>query len=195
VGSVRWFGFFLIVEHMGEQALAMANVVHGVYALLLLPVGGFAETVCTITSNLIGQGQPVGIGAVLRRAMGWAALCIVPFALLAFVEPALPLSLFTSDPELVTVATSSLRVVSLAILLAIPAEIIYSAVSGSGNTRTTLVIELVLSATVLSCAYAAGIVLRLPVEAVWAAEVAGWSVCLVFSAVWLTRARWSDLAI
>jgi MatE len=91
----------------------------------------------------------VGIGAVLRRAMGWAALCIVPFALLAFVEPALPLSLFTSDPELVTAATSSLRVVSLAILLAIPAEIIYSAVSGSGNTRTTLVIELVLWATVL----------------------------------------------
>ncbi len=195
VGSVRWFLFFLIVEHVGEQALALANVVHGVYALLLLPIGGFAETVCTLTSNLIGQERPAGIGGVLRRTMGWAALCIVPFALLALVAPALPLSLFTSDPELVTAATSSLRVVILAILLAIPAEIVFSAVAGTGNTRTALGIELVLSATVLVCAYAAGMVLRLPVQAMWAAEVVGWSVCLVCSALWLKRARWSDLAI
>ncbi len=195
VGSLRWFLFFLLVEHLGEQALATTNVVHGVYALLLLPIGGFAETVCTMTSNLIGQGQQAEIGGVLRRTTGWATLCIVPFALLALVQPTLPLALFTSDPELVAAATNSLRVVSLAILLAIPAELGFSAVSGSGNTRMSLLIELVLSATVLSCAYAAGIVLRLPVEAVWAAEVVGWSVCLVFSAVWVRGARWTALVI
>src|SRR2546429_4325945 len=33
------------------RSLAVANVVHAVYALLLLPVGGLAEAVCTTRSE------------------------------------------------------------------------------------------------------------------------------------------------
>ncbi len=195
VGTVRWLVFFVLLEHLGEITLAIGNVVHAVYAILLLPVGGFAETVCTTVSNLLGQDREVAIGRLTRRAAGWTGLLVLPAVALTVLAPGLPLSLFTSDPELVKAAAGSLRVVCIALVVVIPGEMAFGALAGTGDTRRTLVTELLLAAAMLGAAYAAGVLLALPLEAVWGSEVLGWFLCLLVSSAWLRRERWSQRSI
>lgn len=195
VGTVRWFLFFVMVEQLGEAPLASANIVYGIYALFLLPVDGFSDTTMTLVSNLMGQEERSRIGAVVRRVTVSTFFLVMPLVLLALVIPDAPLAIFTSDPTLLEGSRDSLRVVALAVLIVIPAEMVFAAVAGTGDTRTTLLIESALSSTVLAYVYAAAIVAARPLAVVWAGEIVGWSVCLLLSLFWLRSERWQRLEI
>jgi Na+-driven multidrug efflux pump len=148
-----------------------------------------------MVSNLLGQDDARRIGAMVRRAMGWSATLVLPFLAIAFAAPELPLALFTSDPAALAGSVASLRVVSLAVAIVIPAEMVFAAVAGTGDTRTTLLIELVLSTTVLAYVYAAAIVLDFPLAAIWVGEILGWLACFLLSLLWLKSERWKRLEI
>src|SRR6185503_2352103 len=42
--DIRWFIFFLIIERVSTQALAIANIVYTCYMVFWIPAEGFAET-------------------------------------------------------------------------------------------------------------------------------------------------------
>jgi len=195
LGTGRWFAFFVILERLGEAPLAVANVVHAVYALLLLPVGGLAEAVCTTVSNLLGQARDAQVGALVRRTAKWALLVVLPIIALVLVAPGVPLAVFTADPDLLRRGAGCLRVLALAIVVVIPAELVLGAVMGTGDTRSTLAIELVLTVVMLASAYSAGPLLGLPLEVVWASEIVGWVACLGLSYAWLNSERRKPVAI
>ena len=195
LGTGRWFAFFVILERLGETPLAVANVVHAVYALLLLPVVGLAEAVCTTVSNLIGQARDTSLGALVRRTAGWALVAALPIVALVLVAPHVPLAIFTADPEVLRRGAGCLRVLGCAMAVVIPAELVCGAVMGTGDTRTTLALQLVLAVTMLGSAYAAGPLLGLPLEVVWASEIVGWAACLALGYALLRSGRWTRVAI
>ena len=57
VGMGSWFIFFVIVEDMGETELAISNIMRAVYLLFMIPCWGFASSVNTLVSNLIGKNK------------------------------------------------------------------------------------------------------------------------------------------
>jgi putative MATE family efflux protein len=195
VETTRWLIFFLIIEQMGELALACANIVYSCYALLLIPLEGFSETACSMVSNLVGQQESGKIGGLLRRAMSLSLVVVLPFLVLVLLLPEQVLSIFTSDTELIANGVNSLRVVVLAVAIVIPGEIFYSAVAGTGDTMATFVIELALTTCILAYAYVTAIRLGLPLEIVWLAEVVGWLICLTLSWGWLRAGRWRRLQV
>lgn len=190
VEHARWFLFFLIIEHIGENALAKANVIYSCYVVFLITIDGFSEAAMTLVSNLIGQNQAERINSVIRSTVLCAAVVLTPFVLLLLLFPEIALSLFTSDTNLLQGSVNGLRVVGLAILIAIPGEMVLSAVAGAGDTWGVLIIELLLSACVLAFAFSATMIFQLPLEVAWMAEVIGWLCCLSLSFAWLkSRAR------
>ncbi len=195
IGSARWFLFFVIIERIGETPLAIANIVYSCYAVFLIIIDGFSEANCTLVSNLIGQGQEERINAALWSGMLWAAVCISPLLFMAAVFPGVVLALFTSDPNLLNGAANSLRVISIAVLAAIPGELAFSALVGTGDTRATLAIEFVLTFCVVLYAFAAALLFGLPLEIVWVAEIIGWLLSLGLSFAWLSGKQWKRLYI
>src|SRR5262249_32359683 len=191
----RWFIFFLIIEHIGENALAKANVIYSCYLLFLIIIDGFSEAALTLVTNLIGQDQAERIFTVVRSAVFCAAAVLAPFLLLVLIHPQTPLSLFTSDTGLLQGCVNGLRVVGLAIMVAIPGEMMLSAVAGTGDTRRVLIIELLLSVCVLVFAFSAAMIFELPLEAVWVAEVIGWLCCVSCSYKWLRSGAWKEVYV
>ena len=61
-----WFLFFLYIEHLGERALAVTNIVRSASGILFMVMMAFASTCGSLTSNLIGR--PAGLP--LRIATG-----------------------------------------------------------------------------------------------------------------------------
>ena len=195
VETVRWLVFFLIIEQLGEAPLAMANIVYACYALLLIPVEGFSETTCSMVSNLVGQAQAMSIGALLRRTMSLSLLVVLPFVAFALLWPEYVLSIFTSDPQIMDGCVNSLRVVLLAVLVVIAAEMFVSAVAGTGDTVATLLIEVVVTVCILAWAYSAAFLFESPLEYIWLSEIIGGIVCFILAFVWLKSGLWKRLHI
>ncbi len=195
VETLRWFAFFVIVERLGEQPLATANIVYACLALFLIPVEAFAEAVCSMTSNLLGQGRPQAIGALVRRTIVLGYVAVLPLLVLSLLFPDWVLGLFTPDAALLSEATGPLLAVALAMLLAVPGETFYAAVAGTGDTAAILAIQVLVSASVLVSAYLAAFVFALPLSYVWLAEAVGWGVCLVAARAWLHGGHWRGLDV
>src|SRR5205814_6899923 len=53
-----WFIFFVIIEHMGVQALASSNIVKVLYISWAIPIFALGSTANSMVSNSIGQGRP-----------------------------------------------------------------------------------------------------------------------------------------
>lgn len=195
VETLRWLAFFLILERVTEEALAIANIVYTCYIVFWIPTEGFADTSVSMVSRLVGRNQAHRIGSVLRRAVGGAMLATVPLIAIAVLVPGWFLGLFNPGADLLMQGSASLRVVALAMLIVIPGEMWFAAVSGTGDTAAALGIELVLTFTMLSLAYLAAIQLTWPLELVWISVPASWLVCLTISYGWVKSGMWKRLEV
>ena len=193
--TFRWLVFFLILERVGSQALAIANIVYTCYVVFWIPTDGFAETACSMVSRFIGRNQAHRIGAVLRDAIGGAMLATVPFITIALLAPGWFLAVLSPGSDLVAEGSASLRVVALAMLIVIPGQMWFVGVEGTGDTAAALGIEVVLTITMLGIAYFAAVVLAWPVELIWVSMPIAWLVCLTISYSWLKAGIWKRLEI
>jgi MATE family, multidrug efflux pump len=195
VEGVRWFLFFVIVEHLGAEMLAISNVVYGCYALLRVPTEGFAETACSMVSGLIGRSQASRIGMLVRRVITPCYLITLPFAALAFLFPESLVSSFTGNQAVIAGCAGGVRVVAAAMPVIIPAQMWFSAVSGTGDTGVAFLIEFALTVAMVLVAYLAGFTLRLSLGYVWASLPVSWLLCLSLSYGWIRTGHWRRLAI
>ena len=193
--DVRWFVFFLIIERMGTSALAVANIVFTCYTVFWIPTEGFAETACSMVSRYIGRNRAHRIGEVLRSTTGGAIIATVPFILLGFLAPQWVASAFGSQTGLLGQADASLRVVAIAMLIAIPAEMWFIAVEGTGDTMASLGIDLLLTVVMLGATWFAAIHLAWPMALVWLALPITWLVCLAASYGWMKSGIWKRLEV
>ncbi len=193
--DVRWFVFFLIIERMGTPALAVANIVFTCYIVFCVPTEGFAETACSMVSRYIGKNRAHRIGEVLRSATGGAIVATLPFILVAVFAPQWLVSAFASETDLLGPSNTSLRVVALAMLIAVPAEMWFVAVEGTGDTVASLGIDLLLTIVMLGVTWFAAIHLALPMALVWLALPITWLVCLAASYGWIKSGIWKRLEV
>jgi len=195
LADARWFVFFLIIERMGTQSLAVANIVFTCYLVFCIPSEGFAETVCSLVSRFIGKNRAGRIGEVLRSAIGGAMLVTAPFLLLAFVAPQWLLAVFAPGEDLLGQSNASLRVMAIAMLIAIPAQMWFTAVEGTGDTLAALGIELLLTLVMLGATYFAAIYFAWPLTMVWMAVPITWLTGLVASYSWIQSGIWKRLEV
>jgi Na+-driven multidrug efflux pump len=195
VETVKWVLFFLIIEQLGENSLASATIIYSCYALFLIPVDSFAETVCTMVSNLIGQQHKPQLKTLIRRTIKLSYLVIAPLLLFSAVFPEQVLAIFTPDEEIIEASFNSLYVVIVVSLLAVPSFTYYAAVFGTGDTPAILLIQAIMSLCTIGTAYYFALHLGLALEYIWLAEMVGWLVCLGLSWYWFRSERWKKLEI
>lgn len=184
IAALRWFMFFVIIERLGEHALAAANIVYSCYLLYGIAIAGFAETTCSMVSGLVGRRQVGAIRPLLGSITARCALFVLPLAIFALSFPELFAALFSDDPALVDSAILALRLATLALLAEVPGAILLSAITGLERTDVRLAIEVVVTVIVLLWATAV-LLLGLDPDLVWLTELIGWSVCLIVAALWL----------
>ena len=142
VSLSTWFMFFLFVEHLGERALAISNIIRNVSGIPFMITIAFAATCGSLVSNLIGQGDKAYVAATIRQHVRIAYLCIVPLLVFFALFPNLILGIYTDMPDLRMASIPTLWVLCTSYLFMIPSNIYFQAVSGTGNTRTALLLEL-----------------------------------------------------
>lgn len=138
-----WFVFFLAVEHLGERELAATNIIRNISSFFFMTIIALSSTATTLTGNLMGEGAVSAVRPMLRQTVRLCAFIVVPALTLTALFPDAVLRLFTDEPALVLAGRAPLYVLLTSYGLTIPAQILFHAVAGTGNTRTALVFETV----------------------------------------------------
>ena len=151
ISIISWEFFYILIEHHGQTALAVSNVMRNIFGLVGCIVWAFATTSSSMVSNIIGQGRKEEVQSliykIIKISTGFATICAGVINLF----PVALLSVFGQDQAFITEAIPVVRVVTLAMVLMSASVIWLNAVTGTGNSRVTFIIELV--TIILYCSY------------------------------------------
>ena len=125
----------------------------------------------------------------------WSAAIIVVVLLLVILFPRMVLSIYTNDLDLINASLPSVYMIAVALALSAVAFVVFSGVTGTGNTQASLVIELTTLLFYALFIYWAGMVMHYPVEICFGAEIIYYVGLLFLSMLYLRRAKWQNKRI
>lgn len=190
VGVGLWFLFFVAVEHLGERPIAVSNIVRSFATMLFMPVSAMAAAAVTITSNLMGAGEHDKVMGSCARAIKLCCLIILPIAAAAFIFPEPFIRVYTDNAELAADSVASMRVMATAFVVIIPACILFQTVSGTGNTRSALLMDLGPFALSALFVYFVVVKWKMDVAVCWLNEHVYWFLVMLISYIYMKKADW-----
>lgn len=187
-----WFVFFIAIEHLGEEQLAITNIVRSGSSLIFMPIIAFASTAATLVSNAMGASRAHDVPLVLRRTIIMGYAVIVPIAIVIAFMPQTFMRIFTDNPTLLSGSVASVYVMLGFNFIAIPACILFHAVSGTGNTRLALGVEIVATIFYALAIYFIIFDLRADVAVCWSVEYIYWATILICTGLYFKYGNWSS---
>ena len=155
IAFLGWFVFFVVMEHQGERPLAITNVVRSISSFLFM---------------FVSAGKPEQVMGLCGRMIRICYYFVLPLGILIALFPELVLRIYTDNPDLIASSVSSLWVMLSSYLIAVPAFIFFFSVSGTGNTQTALLIDMVSIFVYVFYALWVGIRIHADVAVCWTTE-------------------------
>lgn len=165
-----WFLFFAMIEHLGEESMAISGIVRSVYMLCTISVFAYSITANTLTSRLIGAKKEAEVPSLLLRILKMSLLTLFPILLIFAVFPQQIASLYTEDLVLAAQSVPVLYTIFIAAILMTAAMIFFEFVSGTGKTFIALMLETGVLVFYVLYIYLATHPWHLPIRWVWCSE-------------------------
>lgn len=190
-----WFLFFLYIEHLGERSLAITNIVRSVSSILFMSMMAFASTCGSLVSNLIGAGKTDYVPGTILQHIKMGYTFVLPLALLFSLFPTEILGIYTDIPALREASVGALWVMCASFLFQVPGHVCFQSVSGTGNTRTALFLEMsTLTIYVIYITYTV-YYLKCNVAFCWTSEMVYSTTIFLFCFFYLRRGKWKGKTI
>lgn len=190
-----WFVFFVAVERLGEHQLAIANIVRSIYVVLLIPVNALSTTANSLVSNLIGAGGIKDVPRLVWKIARVSFLIMAILTTLAFLFPKAILSIYTDSTAIIDGSVHSIYVIIIAMLIGSVANIIFSAISGTGNTRSALWLEIITITVYTLYIGTVGLGFKAPVEICFTTEIVYYGMIFIVSYLYFKKGNWQNKKI
>lgn len=195
VSVACWEFFYILIEHHGARDLAVSNTMRNIFGLFGCASWAFAATSTTMVSNIIGQGMHERVLELIKKISKISVSIGLTFFVLLNLFPHAFLSIYGQGKDFIEYATPVFRVVSLALVGMSYSTVWLNAITGTGNTKVNLAIELF--TITLYCIYV-WLVLekwQLSITIGWTSELFYWSSMFIFSYWYLLSGRWKHKKI
>lgn len=188
-----WFAFIIFVEHLGEHSLAVTNIVRNIGSLIFMIISAFASTCSSVTSNLIGAGRQEEVMPTIKRIIVMGYMFVIPLAQLFSAFPELFARIYTNIPSLYEDVAPSVWVFCTSLIFTVPGNILFQAVSGTGNTRKAFALEI--GTLMVYLAYSAFITmhLRLDVSLCWTTEHVYYLLIGILCYSYIKKGKWETM--
>lgn len=190
-----WLVFFLYVEHLGERALAVSNIVRSVSGLFWVILAAFSSTCSTLVSNMIGEGRQNEVLRLTGRIIGIAYCTMAAVMAVCFIFPDAVIGIFTDIPDLASASVPAMLVMVSSYLINISGNICFNAAAGTGNTKTVFALEAAALAIYLIYCTAVITVLKADIAVCWTAEHVYAGAMLLLCGAYLKSGRWKGKKI
>jgi putative MATE family efflux protein len=199
VGLGSWFIFFSIVENnLGVRDLAVTNLVRMVYLLLSIPSWGFASTINTLVSNVIGQRDFANVMPTIWKT---AKLCLaitmlisIPLLLFPFqfLEPLLRR---TGEATLLKDSVPVLHVLLIILAIFSIGGVFFNALASTGAALLGLGLQFICAIFYLIFIYVVLVYTEGGLTWAWAAEIFYWGIMMIVTIWYLKSERWHSLDV
>ncbi len=195
ISIMSWEVFYILIEHRGEQSLAVSNSMRNIFGFFGSFTWAFAATSNTMVSNIIGQNMQDKVIPLINKIAKWSfgfALCV---CILLNVFAHQFLSIYGQGEGFMQEGIPVLRVVSIALLIMSIATIWLNGVTGTGQSKINLAIEFVAIIIYLIYAYLTIEYYQFPITIGWMCEIIYWITLLIPSYIYIKSNRWKDKKI
>ena len=195
VSMGAYFLFFVAIERQGHHSLAIANITRSIYIFMLIPLNALSATTNTLVSNIIGEGRSNEVMSLVRRISRLSFYIIAGCVLLLCLFTKTVLSLYTNEMSLIHGSVPSVYILAVALIVGSFACPYFNCISGTGDTRSAMILELIvlLIYTIHICLTA--MYFRLPVHICLTVEIIYFAGLLIGSVLYLRFADWKKKKI
>jgi MATE family multidrug resistance protein len=195
ISIISWEFFYILIEHHGPRDLAVSNAMRNVLGLFGCASWAFASTSNTMVSNIIGQDMQSRVIPLVKKIAKLSISFALFFVLILNLFPQIFLSVYGQGDDFVAYATPVLRVISVALILMSFSTVCLNAITGTGNTKVNLTIEIV-----TICAYCLYVwttmeKLNMPLIYGWMSEWLYWISMFSMSFFYLRSGKWKTRRI
>lgn len=190
-----WFVFFLIIEQIGETALAASNITRSIYMVIMIPVWGLSAAVNTLVTNTIGRNEHHKVLPLIYKVFWGGTFINILLVQVIIFFPHPIISFYTDNTDLIQATIPLLRVISVALIAFSFGMIFFNGLSGTGKTMLALKIEIASIVFYLFTALVLAFAFHAPAPVVWMVEIVYFSLMGVFTLIALKKGNWRQLEV
>ena len=190
-----WFVFFLYIEHLGERALAISNITRGASGLIWVVLMAFSSTCSTLVSNIIGEGHQDKVMSLVRRILKLSYGIVGSIILIYCLFPEAIARIYTDMPDIVQASAPALIVMACSYLFHVGGQVLFLAVSGTGNTQTAFKLEIIALAVYMVYCTIVISWMKVDVAICWTAEFVYGGMLMLCSWIYMRSGRWKNRSI
>lgn len=191
-----WLLFFLFIEnYMGERSLAVTNVVRSLYTVVTIPSHAIGSATSTLVSNTLGAGRKNEVLKLIKRLALMSLGVMVVMMLIIGVLPKLVVQIYTDDPLLINEIIGPLFVMLSSLPFYSVGTVLFSSISGTGNTRSALKIEIISLLFYVTYMWFIIVYLRSSVAVAWTTEHVYWFLLTIIPFFYLRKGKWKEKKI
>jgi len=190
-----WFVFYILIENRGERQLAVSNAMRNIFGLFGIFTWAFASTSNAMVSNIIGQGKKDQVMMLIKKIMTLSFVFTFFLCLLINIAPGLFLSVYGRDVSFTADAIPVIRIVTMGMLTMSIATVWLNAVTGTGNTRINLAIEIVAIVIYTLYVWLTLKTWELSLVWAWASEFLYWAILFFLSFFYIRSGKWRHKVI
>ena len=197
ISIISWEFFFILIERnqQSDNPQAISKVMRNVFGMFGCMSWAFASTSNSMVSNIIGQGKQDQVIYLINKIVRLSTGIALGLCVLLNLFPQVFLSIFGQSDEFIQQGIPVMRVVSLAMILMSFSVVWLQAVTGTGNTKVTFLIEAM--AIILYSAYVYLIMekFKLSITYGWMSEWLYWTCMFIPAFFYLRSGRWKRKVI
>ena len=195
ISVISWEFFYILIEHHGERDLSISNAMRNIFGLFGMFSWALAATCSSMVSNIIGQGLQHRVIELVAKIVKVSTGIAIIICLLLNIFPTAFLSVYGQSKEWVDHAIPVMRIVSTALVMMSFSTVCVNAVTGTGNTKVSFLIELI--TIILYCFYVWFVLehLNLSVAMGWTSEWLYWGSMFTISFFYLRSGKWKGKVI
>lgn len=192
ISIASWTFFYLLIEHHGERDLAISNTMRNIFGFFGIFTWAFAATSNAMVSNIIGQGKKDKVVLLIGKIVRISLTFSFSVCLLLNLFPGLFLSVYGQNQDFISHAIPVVRVVSGAMMLMSFGTVWLNAVTGTGNSKVTFLIEAI--TIILYCLYVYLVLekFKLNITIGWMSEWLYWLGMFSLSYWYIRSGKWKS---
>lgn len=195
VGMGSWFIFFIIIEDMGKTELAVSNIMRAVYLLFMIPCWGFASSINTLASNLIGKNKMNEVFSVTTKTAILSFVVTMFCAVSMLIAPEIVLRVGTDNMDLIQQSIRLTGILTAILALFSIGAIYFNGLVGTGATNQALLLQIICVIFYLVYIYVVVHQLGCSLEIAWLAEFYYWIISLTTSIWYLRSNKWQNIQV
>lgn len=192
ISVISWEYFFILVSHDGPLALDVSQLMRLCFGLFGIFIWAFSSTTNTMVSNIIGQGLQHQVMTLIKRIVLLSACSTLVLFIPSQLYTRQMLMLVNSNEQFLAMAIPVLRIVATGILMMSISTVCLNAVTGSGNTKVNLLIEIFTAMAYCIYIYLVMEHFNLSITWGWASEWLYWTMIFVMSFAYLKSGKWNN---